>query len=691
MLPVYGDGSSSTTNVAAGNSINFSVPRRRRRPERKINGHGLGRGLFMYLLAGVLVWTFGAIAFRGENVKTYGNGGVTNVPYRRHTITKDIQKFLTDKQPKEDILFTEKQQILQQIQKSEKEKEKKKLETQQQQTTNKITETIKLNDNDEIEKQINEYIHNNDDRTTTEHTKTNENINLEVIVNDDDDDDDNDDNDNDDNNDEIENVNANENVNDNDIINEDEYDDKENKERRQAILDAMKKAWGGYEKYAWGSDELRPISKRGHNWLGSGASIVDSLDTLWIMGMKDEFYRARDWIRDDLNFKVDMNISFFETTIRVLGGLLSAYSLSNDQVFLDRADELGKILLGACTESQIGIPLGQINPLTGATSGHKWSNKKSVLAEVGTVQIEFLYLSILTKNSEYAKHALKIYDIIFEKNPDAEGLYHVLIDPRTGVCNGRTITIGSLGDSFYEYLLKLWIFAGASNTPEADKYRKHYDLAMDSVESKLISKTSMSNLTYISEVKKGGTKKNAMDHLCCFAGGMLVLGTHKYGDTELPKSENHLKMGTEVTRTCHEFYARSPTGLSPESVEFDSNGREIVYRMKFNLIRPETVESYFYLWRKTHDKKYRDWGWEMFQAFKKYCEVDKGFTGIKDVTKVPPDQDDLQPSWFLAETIKYMYLLFSPDSTVSLDDYVFNTEAHPFPIQKQNIRQYFVY
>lgn len=508
--------------------------------------------------------------------------------------------------------------------------------------------------------------------------------------NDNDEDDDNDDDEDDDDEEEDENKeNKKEKTN---IKNVDDYEDEENIKRRNAILDAMKKSWGGYVKYAWGTDELQPESKKGHDWLGLGATIIDSLDTLWLMGMKDEFARGRDWVRDEFDFRVDMNVSFFETTIRVLGGLLSAYALSDDKVFLTKAEELGSVLLRASTDTPLGLPYGQINLATGATSPHKWMRKKTILADIGSVQLEFLYLSILTGNGTYAKQMLGIYDTLFEKNPNADGLYYVIVDPNTGICDGKMITIGALGDSFYEYLLKLWIFAGGPRTPEAGKYRTHYDRAVAAIQEKLVQQTATpAKLTYISEMRKSGAKKKAMDHLCCFAGGMFALGTHKYGNVALPESEEHLKLGAEVTRTCHEMYARSPTKLAPEAVIFETNNAEMVFKAKYDLIRPETVESYFYMWRKTHDIKYREWGWEMFQAFREHCETDVGFSGVKDVTQVPPEKDDKQPSWFLAETLKYMYLLFSPDDVVSLDDYVFNTEAHPFPIQKQDIRKYFIY
>ncbi|CAI7792509.1 unnamed protein product [Closterium sp. NIES-53] len=105
---------------------------------------------------------------------------------------------------------------------------------------------------------------------------------------------------------------------------------------------------------------------------------------------------------------------------------------------------------------------------------------------------------------------------------------------------------------------------------------------------------------------------------------------------------------------------------------------------KYNHLRPEAVEAWMYLWRATHDPIYRQWGWEVFQAFQKHCRVENGFVGLLDASQNPPQQDDLQHSFFLAETLKYLYLLFSPDDVLPLNQWVFNTEAHPLKIIARN-------
>mmetsp|Transcript_646 Transcript_646/g.1913 ORF Transcript_646/g.1913 Transcript_646/m.1913 type:complete len:100 (+) Transcript_646:806-1105(+) len=98
------------------------------------------------------------------------------------------------------------------------------------------------------------------------------------------------------------------------------------------------------------------------------------------------------------------------------------------------------------------------------------------------------------------------------------------------------------------------------------------------------------------------------------------------------------------------------------------------------MLRPEAVESLMILYRVTGKNKYREWGWEIFQAIEKHCKVEAGYSGVRDVTQEPAELDNKMQSWFLAETLKYLYLLFSPTDVVSLDEWVFNTEAHPLMI-----------
>ena len=447
-------------------------------------------------------------------------------------------------------------------------------------------------------------------------------------------------------------------------------------ERLAAVKAAMEHAWGGYKKYAWGTDELDPVSNVGNYWLGMGATIIDSLDTLWIMGMKDEFYEARDWVRDSFDPRADRDVSFFETTIRVLGGLLSAYGLSGDPVFLDRARIVGDGLISAIRFPN-AMPYPQINLKTKAVYNPSYDYEVTNIAEAGTIQLEFLYLSQATGDASYGEKALHVLDTIWKNNEKHKGLIPVDIRMSDGKATSDHLKLGATGDSFYEYLLKMYLFTKHDKSVDATKYRDMFDTAMRSLIDKLVLKTSESNLTYIAEFQDGEIY-HKMDHLVCFAGAMFALGGAKAFDR--PNKE-YFRVGEEITYTCRNFYTRTASGLAPEIAVFPE-GKDLSVDAKHNLLRPETIESYFVLWRLTHDKKYRDWGWEMFQAFEAKSKTESGYASVDDVTAENPVKDGSMPSYFLAETLKYFYLLFADDSVIPLDDYVFNTEAHPFPIKK---------
>lgn len=124
------------------------------------------------------------------------------------------------------------------------------------------------------------------------------------------------------------------------------------------------------------------------------------------------------------------------------------------------------------------------------------------------------------------------------------------------------------------------------------------------------------------------------------------------------------------------------TKLGPEGFRFDGANEATAMRPneKHYILRPETVETYFYLWRLTHDQKYRDWAWEATQAIENHCRTEHGYAGIRDVYNANSAKDDVQQSYFLSETLKYLYLIFCDDSVLPLEKWVFNTEAHPLPI-----------
>ena len=292
--------------------------------------------------------------------------------------------------------------------------------------------------------------------------------------------------------------------------------------------------------------------------------------------------------------------------------------------------------------------------------------------------------------------------------------------PRTGTFVGKEIRLGSRGDSYYEYLLKQYL----QTSRQESTYLSMYEEAMYGVERHLIAYTTPHNYLFIGELLNGLPSNPSqdvslhpkMDHLVCFMAGNLALGAtlgkplSSHDETLLTSTaKEQLRLGKELADTCYASYTISTTGLAGEITYFqpDPNGgpdpsgnaradKRTTYTGasqdmyikpldRHNLLRPETVESLFILWRLTGDIKYREQGWLIFQAFEQYAKVPNGagYSSLHDVTTIPAPMMDKMESFYLAETLKYLYLLFDDrQDLLPLDQWVFNTEAHPLPVFK---------
>jgi hypothetical protein len=248
------------------------------------------------------------------------------------------------------------------------------------------------------------------------------------------------------------------------------------------------------------------------------------------------------------------------------------------------------------------------------------------------------------------------------------GLYPVFMSPSSGAWTSQKITLGALGDSFYEYLVKQWLI---TNRKEA-YLREMFDSAMLNIAKFLVQKSSPSGFVYIADWS-GGSLTHKMDHLACFASAMYAVGAQDGGKYDA----EYMTLAEALGETCYKMYSRTATGLSPEFVQFQA-GRDLVTpkSASYNIGRPEAVEAWFYMWYYTKDPKWREMGWKVFESFEKYAATGSGWTALPDVDN-PRRRDDKMESFVLAETVKYMYLLFDPDYTIPLERYVFNTEAHP--------------
>ncbi|GLB43628.1 putative glycosyl hydrolase 47 family protein [Lyophyllum shimeji] len=532
--------------------------------------------------------------------------------------------------------------------------------------------------------------------------------------------------------------------------------------KRNAVVAAFRHSWLAYEKDAMGDDEYHPISHKGSNLTsagGIGYTVVDSIDTMLLMGLEAEYARARSWIADKLSFERDGNFNTFETTIRVLGGLLSAYHLSSgDPVYLDKATELADRILPVF-ETPSGLPHPMINLAKGVGVANADFTGLVSTAEVATLQLEFRYLSHLTGNDDYWRRVENAMRIIKSARLP-HGLASIFMSVDEGQYVTSAIRLGSRGDSYYEYLLKQYLQTNGSEPVYSDMYED----AMTAIHNHLVQKSTKSGMTYTAELipEKDASGEVSwrltpkQDHLVCFLAGSLMLGATKTGalaqsvsvpprDKELtPSGRRDWKTGVELLRTCMSTHDTA-TGLSPEIVHFriPSDGMDhnsmapadwyikgarqvfpfsmsfgyelehfacfaspgefppydarymLRYVYVFTYVQytdtngpsPETVESLFLSYRLTGDQLYRDHGWNIFQSIEKHCRLSSGgYATIVNVDEVPVRHEDKMETFWMSETLKYLYLLFDDSNTLPLDKYVFNTEAHPLPIFQPSVR-----
>ena len=404
-------------------------------------------------------------------------------------------------------------------------------------------------------------------------------------------------------------------------------------------------AWNAYKQYAWGHDELKPLSKSYHDWYGVSLWMtpVDALDAMILMGMDDEAQKTRVAIAQNLSFDKDIEVKNFEITIRLLGGLLSSYQLTGDQRLLALADDLGKRLLPAFN-SPTGMPYMFVNLKTGKVRG-----AESNPAEIGTLLLEFGTLSKLTGNPVYyAKAKQALVELYKRRSPI--GLVGSTINVETGEWKDKTSHISGGIDSYYEYLLKCWLLFDDQDC------KKMWQTSVAAV-NKYLADTAPSGFWYgqadMNTGKRTSTDFGALD---AFFPAVLA----RSGDLQHARrlQESSYKMWTTF-------------GIEPEELNYMT--MKIVY--PGYQLRPEIIESSYYLHFLTHDRRYRAMGHTFLADLIRFCRTDTGYAALKSVeTK---EKRDAMESYFLAETLKYLYLLFAPQNTLDLKKIVFNTEAHP--------------
>ncbi|GMS92441.1 hypothetical protein PENTCL1PPCAC_14616 [Pristionchus entomophagus] len=176
-----------------------------------------------------------------------------------------------------------------------------------------------------------------------------------------------------------------------------------------------------------------------------------------------------------------------------------------------------------------------------------------------------------------------------------------------------------------------------------------------------------------------------MGHLACFCVGMFALEAKCENNQK--RKEEVMQLAEDLGHTCHESYVRSPARIGLDMMYFTDNDDATSKKGENGYIqRTEVIEGWFYLWRLTGKQKYRDWMWDEITSINTHLRVEHGFIGLHNVYDLSQGRDDVIQSYFFAETLKYAYLTFSDNSVMSLDEWVFNTEGHPFPILKDEVK-----
>ena len=468
--------------------------------------------------------------------------------------------------------------------------------------------------------------------------------------------------------------------------------------RQKAVKDTFTRCWKSYKERAWAQDELSPISgaPKTSTFGGWGATLVDSLDTLWIMEMKDEYAEAVDAaITIDFGPTGDGEINVFEIIIRYLGGFIGAYDVSgcNDARLLSKAIEVADLAYAAF-DTPNRMLVSRWSPRKAADGEEQMPAESMLIAEAASASVEFTRLSQITGDMRYFDAISRVTKVLDEQQglTRLPGMWPISVDMRTAnLTLDGFFGLGAMADSAYEYLPKMHQLLNGMGS-EAAQYRKMYEYAMTTAIAHTFYRPMVEDKAdiLIASANVDGKRSDKGQHLVCFAGGMLALGGRLFGNG------SHIDIGRKLSDGCAWTYKHAPNGIMPEvfSMVACPTWAECDYTQTSEpgpapfsniddgryILRPEAIESIFYMYRITGERKYQDIAWDMFQAIEANTRTELANAALSDVMKTPTEKYDSMESFWLAETLKYFYLIFSEPETISLDDFVFNTEAHPFRI-----------
>ncbi|MEZ0069451.1 hypothetical protein ABIA32_005495 [Streptacidiphilus sp. MAP12-20] len=416
------------------------------------------------------------------------------------------------------------------------------------------------------------------------------------------------------------------------------------------VRDEFLHGWRGYVAKAWGHDEVRPVSGTRHDFFATGhtfgLSIVEALDTLYLMGEDAEVRRCCDWIEQHFDPAQDAGVQVFEAVIRLLGGLLAGHLATGRPALLSRARELADRLLPAFTRSPTGMPYTHVNLRTGAVHG-----AVATLAEIGSNAVEFGLLSRLTGDYRYYDASLRAYRAVLARR-SALGLLGTSVHVESGRWVGcADITPNAPVDSFYEYL-----WAGGSLVGDrqlSSWYRQLTDAILRRQAVVTGGRLWFRSVDFRTGKPSG---RNRAGELGAFYAGLLAKG----GD---------LRQGAALFDSWTAVLDRY--GVLPEVVDFTT----LAAVDRSGQLRPEYANSAFDLWRVTGDERYKQCAYRYFTGMRSRQRVDGGYTVIRDVTAPVPAPEDLTPGYWFAENLKYLWLMFSATPRFDFGTGLLSTEG----------------
>ncbi|OMO95592.1 Glycoside hydrolase, family 47 [Corchorus olitorius] len=441
----------------------------------------------------------------------------------------------------------------------------------------------------------------------------------------------------------------------------------EAKQLRDEVREMFYHAFDGYMEHAFPLDELRPLSCEGEDTLGGYAlTLIDSLDTLALLGDRERFTASVEWIGKNLQFDINKTVSVFETTIRVLGGLLSAHLIASDYAtgmripsydnqLLYLAEDLARRLLPAF-DTPTGIPFGSVNLKYGVD---EHESKITSTAGGGTLTLEFGVLSCLTNNPIFEQVTKNAVRGLWARRSKLN-LVGAHINVFTGEWTQKDAGIGTSIDSFYEYLLKAYLLFG--DEEYLFIFQEAYTAAMH----------YLYNDPWYVEVNMDSAAIvwPLFNSLQAFWPGLQVLA----GDID-PAIRTHTAF----------FSVWKRYGFTPEG--FNLATLSVQHGQKSYPLRPELIESTYWLYKATRDPRYLDAGRDMVASLQYGARCPCGYCHISDVEF--HKKEDHMESFFLAETVKYLWLLFDlavgPENLVENGPYkyIFSTEGHLLPATPQ--------